>query len=264
MNRIRKCFVPDVTEQTGAGMRLSVKSSLLDMLVKLARINGFNDEHNIRARDGNFVPNTDIGQLATYAVTPEKLIPGKKQFANLLTAAGISPNAVANENVRKHMAPVGSPPASSPPANPPPPPPPPPGNPPPGNPPFYPSYHVDDDDDLGPDASMSQSKSKSTTQLKSFAYMTPPKTIANPVYVSPEVSQPMVLEDSRQPVPLPPPPPLRLMVRPRARPRPRNPEEMPLPEEDIVLQGNKRKRGVDVSIDPKKVAYESLPDGDSE
>lgn len=101
MSRLKKMFVAD--EQDGAGLRTSVKASLMEMLVKLSKNNAFNEQGEIRDRSGSFMPGTDVGVLASYAVAPEKIMRGKKQFALLLSESGIPASKVPNENMRKHM-----------------------------------------------------------------------------------------------------------------------------------------------------------------
>lgn len=102
MNRVKKLFVAD-NEQTGSGVRNQVKSTLLEILIKLSKCNGFNEEGHIRDSNGTFLPGTDVGTLASYAVSHEKIMRGKKRFASLLHEAGVNPVKIANENLRKHM-----------------------------------------------------------------------------------------------------------------------------------------------------------------
>lgn len=108
MSRVKKMFVPDGNnEQAGSGLvRSSIKTSMLEILVKLGKIDGYNADGNIRGSDNIFLDGTDIGALVTYAVTPEKLLRGKKEFIALLRSAGIPPLKIANENLRKHMPPM--------------------------------------------------------------------------------------------------------------------------------------------------------------
>ena len=119
MSKVRRSFIPD-GEQEGGGVRQqNIKNSLLEVLLKLASVHGYNLERQIRGRSGDYMTGTDVALLTSYTLQPDKLIRGKQEFVQLLLQAGVSPGLIVNENM-KIFLPGAS---ESPPAQPPPPPP---------------------------------------------------------------------------------------------------------------------------------------------
>lgn len=104
MSRVRKSFVPDA-EQEGHGFQRQsvVKNSLIDILIKLAKINGFNADKEIRGNDGNYMRGTDVGLLTAYVLQSERFVNGKKEFVDLLLQAGVSPTLITNENMKIYL-----------------------------------------------------------------------------------------------------------------------------------------------------------------
>lgn len=98
MASVRKVFVPD---QEGGGVK-SVKSSLFEILLKLASVNGYNLERHIRGPNG-YMPGTDVALLTSYALSPDRLITGKAEFVQLLMEAGVPPALIANENMKVYI-----------------------------------------------------------------------------------------------------------------------------------------------------------------
>ena len=87
----REYFVADPNEQYGAGRRSGVvKLSAFQIMAKLAVCNGFNTALNIKGRDGEFIPGTDVSKLLTLAVTPLEYVPGVDEFTDLLSRCGVT------------------------------------------------------------------------------------------------------------------------------------------------------------------------------
>lgn len=100
---IKRVFVPDrAPEQTGGALQKRIRQGLPEILLKLAAVKGYNSSNNIRG-PGGFIPDTDVGALALYACSPEKYIKGKKEFAWLLSHAGVESNVIANETIQRRM-----------------------------------------------------------------------------------------------------------------------------------------------------------------
>ena len=96
-------FVPDI-EQGGGAIKQNTKHSVLDILLKLAKANGYNDQNNIRNWDAEtFIPQTNVSMLVAYAVQNEKFLEGKEEFAKLLSKVGVPLSAVTNENMKMLM-----------------------------------------------------------------------------------------------------------------------------------------------------------------
>lgn len=116
MSKVRSTFVPD---QDGGGLKLSnMKNNIVEIILKLASVDGYNAAREIRGSDGSFMPGTDVSLLAAYTVQPDRLVRGKSDFVKLLLQAGIPPAWIMNENMKIFL------PSALP--TPPPPPPPPP------------------------------------------------------------------------------------------------------------------------------------------
>lgn len=80
------------------------QKKLVQIILKLARIQGYNDQNQIKKRDGTYMEDTDITALMLFAVTKEKLMLGLSEFIDLLLEAGIGPDDVINENLKHKLA----------------------------------------------------------------------------------------------------------------------------------------------------------------
>lgn len=47
---------------------------LIHLILKIAAVNGYNENRQIRKSDGSFLENSDLIPLLTYAITKEKLV----------------------------------------------------------------------------------------------------------------------------------------------------------------------------------------------
>lgn len=230
MSHVKTSFVPDA-EQSGAGARPAAKTSLLEIIMKLAQVNGFNNEYQIRDRSGAYVAGTDARALVSYAVQPEKLIRGKQQFAELLSQAGVAPSMVANENLRKHMN-IGFTPPSTPPPQPPPTPKPVPRPP---------------------------SSTGDTTIIDSSVSSVDPVVIANPIPQPPPLSVGTEMRIRKAK-----PKPATKRVPPISGGNDSDEEVDPFASQGLDIKGGKRRKTADANQEhPKRFAYESYHDDDS-
>lgn len=117
MSAIKKvAVVPfDSIEQSGGSLTepvIPIKSNsikqrtqirmhnLLRVMMKIAFIQGYDEEGRIKDSNGEYMENTDIASLLLHAMSPGKLIIGEQQFVELLDKAGVNPDLILNENIR--------------------------------------------------------------------------------------------------------------------------------------------------------------------
>ncbi|MDI9312900.1 MAG: hypothetical protein QM535_22005 [Limnohabitans sp.] len=77
--------------------------NILKILSKLAIIQGYNEEGNIKNKDGAFMENSDITQLISHVMNNSKILKGEQEFIHLLLEAKVPPSLIVNENVRNKM-----------------------------------------------------------------------------------------------------------------------------------------------------------------
>lgn len=76
---------------------------LLQIVMRIASINGYNEKMNIKDKNGKFVEGTDIIPLILYSVTKERLVKGIDAFVDLLVEAKVPPDVITNENLRQRL-----------------------------------------------------------------------------------------------------------------------------------------------------------------
>jgi hypothetical protein len=76
---------------------------LLKIILKVARVNGYDLEGRIRKNDGSLLPNSDIATLLNYAMTPGKVLIGESEFIDLLHKANVEPDLIINDNFRAKL-----------------------------------------------------------------------------------------------------------------------------------------------------------------
>jgi hypothetical protein len=90
-------------EQKGGGDRthtITRLKSLLLIILKIARINGYDDETRIRGSDGNFIENSNLITLLDYVTSGGKRLVGEEEFFELMKKANVPPELILNENAR--------------------------------------------------------------------------------------------------------------------------------------------------------------------
>ena len=76
---------------------------LLQIIMHIASVQGYNNQCNIKDRNGSFVEGSDIVPLILYAVSKEKLVKDIEPFVNLLVDAKVPPEIITNEVLRQRV-----------------------------------------------------------------------------------------------------------------------------------------------------------------
>lgn len=76
---------------------------LLQIMMKLAAVSGYNEDGNLKNKDGTYNKETDIISLLMYALAREKAMRGIDQFVDLLLEARVPPMLITNENLKQKM-----------------------------------------------------------------------------------------------------------------------------------------------------------------
>ena len=80
---------------------------LLQIIMRIASIQGYNDKGNIKDKDGKFLEGTDIVPLILYSVTKERLVKGIDSYVDLLIEAKVPPEVITNENLKQRLINAG-------------------------------------------------------------------------------------------------------------------------------------------------------------
>lgn len=86
-------------KQSGGGKKNTSIRSVASIVLRLARINGFNEEHQIKGPDGRFMQNTDVLDLINYALKPGRTVNGLEAFISLLRSAKVPVSLIRNAQV---------------------------------------------------------------------------------------------------------------------------------------------------------------------
>ena len=78
-------------------------SFIINSVLKLAKINGYNAQGQILVKDGNIIQNSNIINLLEYSMKPGKLLIGEEDFIHLLFKAKVEPEQIINANVRTKL-----------------------------------------------------------------------------------------------------------------------------------------------------------------
>ena len=82
---------------------LDKMQKLLNIVLKIALRNGYNEEFTINDRFGNPISDTDIAALLNNALSHEKILVGEKDFIRLLYESNVNPYCIVNETVRAKL-----------------------------------------------------------------------------------------------------------------------------------------------------------------
>ena len=72
----------------------------MKILLKLAKINGYDLVGRVRNKNGSFINNSDLLDLINDAMSHGKLLLGQIEFINLLYEANVEPDLIINENIK--------------------------------------------------------------------------------------------------------------------------------------------------------------------
>jgi hypothetical protein len=70
------------------------------VILKLAKIDGYDAIGRIKGLNGEYMDNTDIIALLINAMTPGRVLKGQERFIELLREAKVEPELIMNDNVR--------------------------------------------------------------------------------------------------------------------------------------------------------------------
>jgi hypothetical protein len=87
---------------------------LLKLILKLAFVNGYDDNNHLIGDNGQVIANSDIGSLISHALSHGKVLVGEHEFIQLLKRAKVDPELILNQNVKLKLMNAASPPAVNP------------------------------------------------------------------------------------------------------------------------------------------------------
>jgi len=97
--------------QHGDGIKILPKEKVrpkvlnaINLIMKLAQIQGYNMDGKIRDKNGNFLEETDLALLVSNALNQQKFLFGEDAFVDLLREAKISPDMIGNENIKRKLS----------------------------------------------------------------------------------------------------------------------------------------------------------------
>lgn len=97
-------MMPTETEKRFVGRSPDKLLKIIKLILKLAKIEGYNEEGHIKSKNGGFASNSDLARLAIQAMTPSRLYFGEDDFINLLYEAKIYPEDIINDNYKAKLA----------------------------------------------------------------------------------------------------------------------------------------------------------------
>lgn len=97
-----------VISQTGHGKNYSFQKVpfIIKTALKLASINGYDDQYRIRNRNGKYLANTNVHDLLNHCMSVGRKLTAENEFIELLAEAGIDPDWILNENVKAKLIPL--------------------------------------------------------------------------------------------------------------------------------------------------------------
>jgi hypothetical protein len=103
--------IPSETSTIGTQTTKKIKShpylekyvNQIKIILKLAKIDGYDNNLRIKNENGNFIENSNIINLLQNATIAAKVLIGQDAFINLLFNAGVEPDLIVNENVKSKL-----------------------------------------------------------------------------------------------------------------------------------------------------------------
>lgn len=83
---------------------LNRQRKLLSIILKIAKVEGYNDNLQIKGPNGQFMEKSDIVRLLLWAVSQDKVMFGLNEFVDLLKKAGVTADDVLNENLKVRLS----------------------------------------------------------------------------------------------------------------------------------------------------------------
>jgi hypothetical protein len=75
----------------------------IQIILKIAKINGYDDNFRIKNENNQVIENSNIITLLQNVTTPSKVLIGQESFVNLLYKAGVEPDLISNENIKYRL-----------------------------------------------------------------------------------------------------------------------------------------------------------------
>ena len=106
----RKLKVIPIDQDGGAAPKKNFRGSPFirntpeyDIILKMGRIKGYDDNRRILASDGSYVQGSDITMLLSEAMTPKRVLNGMDDFIKLLAKAKVDPDIIVNDNIKAKL-----------------------------------------------------------------------------------------------------------------------------------------------------------------
>jgi len=81
---------------------------IIKIILKLAQINGFNENLNVKSLDGSYNTNSNISKLLTITQTNVRYVKGMADLIRLLHLSKVNPDDIINESVRAKLIEMNS------------------------------------------------------------------------------------------------------------------------------------------------------------
>lgn len=92
------------SSQTSSSAKAAEKlSKLLRIILKIAIINGYDDDGRIRDENGDIIYQSDLVSLLQKAMSYEKVLIGRNEFIHLLYKAKVPPDLIVNDDMRTRL-----------------------------------------------------------------------------------------------------------------------------------------------------------------
>lgn len=74
-----------------------------EIILKLGRIKGYDENRRILGSDGEYIPGSDVTMLMNEAMNPKRVLVGIEEFVKLLDKAKVDPDSILNDNIRSKL-----------------------------------------------------------------------------------------------------------------------------------------------------------------
>lgn len=74
-----------------------------DIILKLGRIKGYDENKRILGSDGKYIHGSDISMLLNEAMSPKRVLNGMDDFIKLLAKAKIDPDIILNDTIKSKL-----------------------------------------------------------------------------------------------------------------------------------------------------------------
>lgn len=77
---------------------------ILRLILKLAQVDAYDINFQIKSENGVPVPKSDVGRLTLQALSPGRVILGEEEFVRMLHKAGIYPDEIVNDQYKAKLS----------------------------------------------------------------------------------------------------------------------------------------------------------------